>query len=372
VAIFPNIHAVFSTSQGSWIGPPGRADKTRRGAVLGLLAALLFGASAPFAKLLLAGAGPILLAGLLYAGAGIALTILTPIFRGRLERHEARLRLSDLPTLLTIASTGGIMGPVLMLVGLERVSGMTGSLLLNLEGSLTALLAVLVFREHLERRALLGSVSIFVGAATLSSGSGSTHPDLGGVLALVGACACWAIDNNLTQKLSLRSPVAVVRFKTLSSGSCLLAISAATGGLHASAPTIGWALLLGTVSYGVSVLLDMYALRSLGAAREAAFFATAPFAGALLAIPILGERPTIAQGVAGGLMLCGVVLLLRSRHDHVHDHAEIEHDHVHVHDEHHSHEHDGPVEEPHAHLHRHPRLLHEHPHVSDLHHRHDH
>ena len=345
---------------------------TRAGAFFGLSAALLFGASAPLAKALLPGAGPILLAGLLYTGAGIALTTLAPMFHGTLSKREARLRISDLPALLAIAAIGGIIGPVLMLVGLERVSGMTGSLLLNLEGPFTAILAVMVFREHLERRALLGSVLIFLGAGALANGPGPLLGPLRGTLALAGACACWAIDNNLTQRLSLRNPLAVVRFKTLASGACLLAISGAMGGFHASRPTIGQAMALGAFSYGLSVLLDVYALRVLGAAREAAFFATAPFAGAILAIPILGERPTLAHGAAGVLMLCGIAILLRSHHEHLHRHAEIEHDHVHVHDEHHAHEHETLIPEPHAHAHRHSRLVHGHPHVSDLHHRHDH
>jgi drug/metabolite transporter (DMT)-like permease len=344
----------------------------RGGAFFGLTAALLFGASAPLAKALLPGAGPILLAGLLYTGAGIALTILARFFQRSREGREARLRVSDLPTLLAIAVTGGLIGPVLMLVGLERVSGMTGSLLLNLEGPLTALLAVMVFREHLERQALLGSVLIFLGAGTLANGSGPVMGEWRGVLALAGACACWAIDNNLTQKLSLRDPVAVVRFKTLASGACLLALSGASGRFHASVSTIGWAMVLGAFSYGLSVLLDMYALRSVGAAREAAYFATAPFAGAILAVPILGERPTITHAAAGVLMFCGITVLLRSHHEHAHEHAEIEHDHVHVHDEHHAHEHDGPIQEAHAHSHRHSRMIHVHSHVSDLHHRHDH
>ncbi len=352
--------------------PMSDAGNARRGAILGLFAAFLFGASAPFAKALLPDTGPILLAGLLYAGAGVALTILTPIFRGSRPGREAALRLSDFPLLVAVAVTGGIVGPVLMLVGLERVSGMTGSLLLNVEGPLTALLAVLVFREHLERRALLGSTLIFVGAAALAAGSNAGRAELGGVLALVGACACWAIDNNLTQRLSLRSPLAVVRFKTLASAICLLTISCWTGRLHVTLPAIGWAMLLGALSYGLSVLLDMHALRLLGAAREAAFFSTAPFAGAVLAIPILGERPKLAHGVSAALMLFGLILLLRWRHDHLHRHDEVAHDHVHAHDEHHAHAHDRLAVEPHAHTHRHSRFVHRHPHVSDSHHRHDH
>ncbi|WP_437607991.1 hypothetical protein WMF20_45120 [Sorangium sp. So ce834] len=110
----------------------------------------------------------------------------------------------------------------------------------------------------------------------------------------------------------------------------------------------------------------------LGAAREAAYFATAPFLGAVLAIPLLGERPGAADLAAAGLMAAGVALLRSERHAHAHTHAPLEHDHVHTHDEHHRHAHDGAFDEPHAHPHRHEPLSHDHPHVPDLHHRHEH
>ena len=115
-------------------------------------------------------------------------------------------------------------------------------------------------------------------------------------------------------------------------------------------------------------------LLDLGAAREAGFFATAPFIGAVVAVPVLGERWDIQDATATALMMAGVALLLRGRHAHAHRHEEVEHDHSHQHEEHHDHEHDeGPVlQEPHAHVHWHLPLTHDHPHLSELHHRHDH
>jgi hypothetical protein len=132
--------------------------------------------------------------------------------------------------------------------------------------------------------------------------------------------------------------------------------------------------VVGSLSYGASVVLDAYALRYVGAAREAAYFATAPFVGVLVSWALLREALGVYDFVALGLMAAGVVFMLRERHAHVHLHESIQHEHVHVHDAHHQHEHllGEPLEEPHTHKHRHAALEHDHPHVSDLHHRHRH
>jgi drug/metabolite transporter (DMT)-like permease len=194
------------------------------------------------------------------------------------------------------------------------------------------------------------------------------------VLLLILACAAWAVDNNLTQGLAMKDPWQLVIAKTLGAGTCMLLAGVVLG---ASLPAPGvavQALGLGGLSYGVSVLLDAYALRLVGAAREAAYFATAPFAGALLSIPILGEPLRGVQVIAGGLMLFGIAILIRERHGHQHTHETLEHSHRHVHDSHHQHSHPADIdpEGPHAHPHRHAPLTHSHPHVSDLHHRHPH
>jgi len=268
--------------------------------------------------------------------------------------------------------TGGVIGPLLMLWGLGRLSGVVASLLLNLEGPFTILIAVSLFREHLGRLEAASAVLVLVGAALLGFRPGQVHIDGLGVLALAGACAVWGIDNNLTQRLSLRDPLVLARAKTLFAGTLSLIVSLALGSQFPTGKAVAAALLLGSVSYGVSVLLDAYALRLLGASREAAFFATAPFAGAALAIPLLGERPSLGDAGAGLLLAAGVAILLVARHGHQHPHEALEHEHGHSHDEHHQHVHDGPVHEPHSHPHRHPALIHDHPHVSDAHHRHRH
>jgi drug/metabolite transporter (DMT)-like permease len=349
-----------------------------KGALMGLGSAALFGLSAPMSKLLLPTSGPLLLASLLYLGGGAGLSLAGAVARLRQSEspgREASLGRKDWPLLAGIILSGGMIGPVLMLVGLERLSGVTTALLLNLEGPFTILLAVLLFGEHLGHRAALAAGFIFCGAVVLGFQAGEVHADGPGVLAVVGACLSWAVDNNLTQRLSLKDPVAVVRFKALGAGSCMLILVILTG--HALLPgpgVLAAALALGAASYGLSIVLDLYALRLLGAAREAAYFATAPFLGALVALPLLGERLSPSHLLGGAAMVLGVVLLVRERHAHPHTHESLEHEHLHVHDSHHQHEHPGmaDVTEPHSHAHRHAPLTHDHPHVSDLHHRHKH
>lgn len=351
------------------------ADQTAagraRGALYGLLAAALFGLSAPLAKLLLGSMSPQLLAGLLYLGAGVGLSgwrLLRPAV------SEAPLQRRDWPTLAAVVAAGGVAGPLLMLWGLTRVSAVTGSLLLNLEGPLTMLVAVLFFREHLGWRGWLAAALILLGAAVLRVQLGGGSSDGWGMLAIALGCLAWALDNNLTQHLSLRDPFAIVRVKTLAAGSFNVILGLVLGGRLPSPAVLGLAALLGLASYGASVVLDAYALRLVGAAREAAYFATAPFVGTLFAALFLGEQLGAADLVALLLMVAGVVCLLLERHSHLHQHEPLAHEHSHSHDAHHQHEHgpEDPPGEPHSHAHRHEALVHEHPHLSDLHHRHRH
>ncbi len=339
------------------------------GAVRGLGAALLFGLSTPVAKLLLPGSGPFLVAGLLYVGSAAGFLLL-----GGLAPHtaEARLRRADLPLLAGVTLAGGVVAPVLLMLGLSRLDGTSAALLLNLELPFTIALAVGIFGESLSTREVGGAAAILAGGVLLATGGAGGRPDVVGALGVAGATLGWAIDNNLSQRLSLRDPVAVVRVKALVAGTVNLALGFALGErLPAGGPLAG-ILVTGLFGYGVSVVLHMLAMRELGAARQGAIFASAPFAGALAAIPILGERLSAREGIAGAVMAAGVAVILRTRHGHVHTHEPLSHDHLHVHDEHHAHEHDAPVAGSHSHPHVHAPLTHDHEHTPDAHHRHEH
>ena len=350
----------------------------RWGPVLGLTAACLFGVSAPFAKLLLSEIGPLTLASLLYLGAGLGLLIAAPGAHWKGDtvagRAEAALRRGDLPLVAGAVLTGGILGPLLLMVGLERVSAVSGSLLMNLEPPLTIFLAVVWFREHLGLRQAGATALILAGASIVAARPGDLGAEWLGVAAIAGSSLSWAIDTNLSQLLSARDPVALSRIKGLAGGACLLAAALVRGERPPSLRVAGAALFLGWVCYGMSAVLFVRSLRLLGAARVAAYFATAPFLGALAAVPVLGERLTRADVGAMLIMAGGVVALMRETHDHAHAHEALEHDHAHLHDDHHRHDHPGGGDSsgPHAHPHRHVPLVHAHPHAPDLHHRHDH
>ena len=347
------------------------------GAVCGITAAVLFGISPPLTKLLLKETSPLVLAGLLYLGAGLGLSLYEAlVYRWRsFASREAPLQRSDLRYLVGIICCGGMLGPVLMLVGLQRISGVMGSLLLNLEAPLTILLALVLFREHLGFRESVGSGLIILGGVVLTIHPETVTADLLGMLALCGATFSWALDNNLTQHLSsLRDPLALTRIKTFAAGIILLLLALPFDQTWPSLGTTFTIMFLGLLSYGMSLVLDTYALRLLGAAREAAYFSTAPFIGAIAAVPLLGEQWGPRDFLAATIIVGGLILLLGAHHRHEHVHEEAEHDHVHRHGTHHVHAHpdEEAISEPHAHAHRHLTFTHDHPHVSELHHRHSH
>jgi drug/metabolite transporter (DMT)-like permease len=336
----------------------------------GLGAAVLFGVSTPFAKLLLPSSEPFMLAGLLYLGAGIGLTVIAPFRRAD---REAPLRLGDLPTLAAMVVVGGIAAPLLLLAGLARLPGGEASLLLNLEAPFTIGIAVLLFGESLSRREVVGAAAVVLGGVALASGPSEGSMHVLGALAVGGAGLAWSIDNNLSQRLSLRDPVAVTQVKTLVAGSVNVAVAMSMGNHLPAAMPLGGALATGFLGYGASIVLHLVALRHIGTARQAAYLATAPFIGAVASVPILGERLTWKEAGAGWMMAAGVTVIVRARHGHRHVHEAVLHDHAHAHDEHHTHQHgQGMPPEPHSHLHRHEPLAHDHPHRPDPHHRHRH
>ena len=334
----------------------------------GLFSAVLFGLSAPFSKLLLPHAGPLSLAGLLYIGGGVAFLFV------KRSKAEAPLSRADVPVLVGAVLAGAALAPPLMLWGLTKVSGLTGSLLLNLEAPFTMALAVAVFGEHLSlREGLAAALIVFGGAVVGAHGSsGGLEGSLLGALAIALACLCWAIDNNLNARLSMKDPVQLLRIKMLCAGGLNLGAAALFGQGLAGPKVAGQALLLGSLSYGVSFLLYTRAQRMIGAARQGALFAVAPFAGAALAIPLLHDVASPSDVIGAAVMAAGVLLLARARHVHAHTHGALDHEHLHVHDAHHQHAHAGPVVEPHSHPHHHDALTHEHPHASDAHHKHRH
>jgi drug/metabolite transporter (DMT)-like permease len=354
------------------VQPSPHTTPRRTGVGKALVAAVLFGASAPFAKLLLRDASPQLLAGLLYLGSGTGLAIVWLLRRN--APREAQLDRHDAPWLAGAIAFGGVLGPLLLMAGLALTPASSASLLLNLEGVFTALLAWFVFRENVDRRIALGMAVIVAGGVVLSWGGRVELGTLAGPLLVAGATLCWAIDNNLTQKVSAGDPVQIAMLKGLVAGAVNTTIALVLGATLPAMPRVAGALVLGFLSYGVSLVFFVLALRSLGSARTGAYFSCAPFVGAALSLAVFRERPSVAFIAGAALMGLGVWLHVTEHHEHEHHHEAMDHEHLHVHDEHHQHEHspDDPPGEPHSHPHHHEPMVHTHAHYPDIHHRHGH
>jgi drug/metabolite transporter (DMT)-like permease len=341
-----------------------------RGVGAALAAAVLFGAGTPLAKLLLAHAGPWLLAGVLYLGSGIGLWL----WRLAVRAPAVRLARTELGWLAGAVVAGGMVGPFLLMTGLAGMPAADASLLLNAEGVLTALIAWFAFKENFDRRIALGMLAIVIGAVILSWPGEAHAGALWPSLAVLGACLAWALDNNFTRKVSVTDASFIAMTKGLFAGATNLSLAVATGSSWPSTAVLVGAGLLGFMSYGTSLVLFVIALRYLGTARTGAYFSVAPFFGAVLAIGLLGEPLTLQLALAGASMALGIWLHLTERHGHWHTHEPLEHSHEHEHDEHHQHVHTdgagGAVR--HAHWHRHEPLQHAHEHYPDIHHRHPH
>ena len=353
----------------------------RHGQLAGLAAAVLFGCSGPMISTLASTGSALSIAGLLYAGATLALLAVRTVRGTGAETPIAR---QDWPALAALTVLGGMVGPVALVLGLARLPATASSLLLNLEAVFTLVIAVLIGREHLGFRGGVSALLTIAGAVVLTDGSLSGANAIGA--ALIGlATLAWGIDNNISQRLSLRDPIQVAICKAAGASLPMLLLAWLLG--HPFPPLVLCLALLGigALGYGISIWLDLLALRDLGAAREAVLFSTAPFVGAVFAVVVLRERFSLPLLSAAGLMGVGVLLLLREEHSHWHHHQALRHAHRHRHDPrvgdlHHVHDHglhelegidpDRPYW--HAHEHSHPPTAHAHPHVSDVHHRHPH
>jgi drug/metabolite transporter (DMT)-like permease len=344
-----------------------------RGIALALASAALFGASTPLAKALIGAVDPLWLAGLLYAGSGLGLTLVLLLRSARRKIGALALPRADLPWLAGAIVSGGIIAPVLFTLGLRQASGAAASLLGNLENVMTVTLAWLVFREHRSARVVIGMAAI-VGSCVVLTWQRTAGTTATGGFLIALACFGWALDNNLTRKVAANDATLIAAIKGCVGGAVNLTLAAF---LADRLPTANAALaagVLGFFGYGISLVLFVLALRELGAARTGAYFATAPFIGVATAFGFLGERPDAAFFIAFPLMALGVWLHVTERHSHIHVHERMIHDHPHRHDAHHRHEHAFPWDgtEPHRHEHVHEPLVHSHRHFPDLHHRHEH
>jgi drug/metabolite transporter (DMT)-like permease len=339
-----------------------------------LAAAALFGASTPAAKALGADVHPFALAGLLYAGSGLGLGAWVLARRAAGRSVPLGIAAADLPWLAGAVLAGGVAAPAMLMFGLASTQATVASLLLNLESVFTALIAWFVFRENFDRRIAAGMALITAGGVLLAFQPGAFDRLDGAALLVAAACLCWAVDNNLTRKISAGDAITIAAIKGCVAGATNLALAVAAGAALPPLLVAAGAIGVGFAGYGLSLVLFVIALRELGAARTGAYFSTAPFVGVTLAIGVLGEPAGALFWSAAALMALGVWLHVSERHQHTHAHEPLDHAHRHTHDAHHAHGHDFDWDgsEPHSHPHRHQPLTHSHPHFPDIHHRHGH
>ena len=342
-----------------------------------LTAALLFGLSTPMNKLLLDTIEPLVLSGFLYLGSGLGMLSYRLIKEKSLyTRTEAQLQSGEIPQLITAIITGGILAPLVLLYSIRVTPASTASLLLSIEGIATTLLAGIWFGEYIGKRVWLAIAMVTLATMLLSvqwnQGWGFTI----GAFGVIAACFMWGLDNNLTRNLSARDPLLLVIVKGCGAGGFSLLLARFFNLTFPSVQIILIAMVIGVLSYGLSIVFFILSLRSLGSSRTTALYSIAPFAGSFLSFLILGERPQQVFFLSFPLVLIATLILLTEIHSHLHLHQAYSHDHRHSHqDGHHNHNHPDLFREKnfvHSHLHDHEELEHNHEHLPDIHHRHQH
>ncbi len=350
-----------------------KVNKATSAILMALLAAVLYGISSPFSKLLLEQIPPTLMASLLYLGAGTGMLVVNLVRKfGQNKTAEAKMSRQELPYIIGMIVLD-IMAPVLLMFGLTMTTAANAALLNNFEIAATALIALFLFREAIGRRMWIAIILITISSIILSVEDISSLTFSVGSLFVIGACICWGLENNCTRMLSMKDPLQIVVIKGFGSGMGALIISRMLAESAAPIVYIILALLLGFVAYGLSIYFYISAQRELGAARTSAYYAAAPFIGVLISRLVLQEQLPLSFMAALVIMLAGACVAISEDHRHVHRHQELAHDHKHVHDDlHHNHTHSMAVSVAHSHPHTHEEMQHEHGHTPDIHHRHIH
>lgn len=348
-------------------------QKQHTAVLYAVMAAVFYGISSPFSKLLLINLSPAFMAALLYLGAGLAMLAVKAVSKvTKTGVKEARITKKELPYVIGMIILD-IAAPIFLMLGLTTASAAAVSLLNNFEIVATAVIALVIFKEAIGKRLWAAIALITVSSILLSVESFSSMTFSAGALFALLACICWGLENNCTRMLSLKDPVEIVIIKGFGSGLGALIIAFAVAGISFNPFYILMALILGGVAYGLSIYCYIFAQRELGAARTSAYYAAAPFVGVILSFLIFGQALTISFAAALILMLLGAWFAVFEKHSHAHVHTALEHEHRHNHaDGHHNHIHSPAVKGEHSHGHTHENLKHSHAHTPDLHHTHNH
>jgi drug/metabolite transporter (DMT)-like permease len=348
----------------------------RRPVLAVITAATLYGVGLPLTKALLKDISPVAMAGLLYCGAFLGVGsyyALVHLARDVPKDASTSLSRPDLPWLAGSVLTGGFLAPILLMVGMNLSSGFSTSLLSNLEGVATAIIAVLAFHESTGKRLWLALGCVTSGAVLLSWNGGAGRFEAAGPVLIVLSMVCWGFDNNFTRQIATKDPLQIALVKSLVAGTVPMLIILGIGGRIPLDITLVYALVVGAFGYGASLVFFIIALKGIGASRTGALFGLAPFVGAVVSVLVLHDWLGWIMLPAAALMALGAWLIVAETHRHEHIHEPMEHAHAHAHDDgHHGHPHDEKVSGPHVHDHVHAGITHDHDHYPDDHHRHGH
>lgn len=339
--------------------------------IAGLFSGLLFGIATPFSKLLLVNFNSFQLAGLLYIGAGIAMV---PAIIKKGNQIKLLFRKNNLIRTLGIILFGGILGPLLLLIGLRAANAASVSIWLNLELVATAILGVLIFKDNLDKFTWIGVLLTVCAGVITSLGAGVSG--LTSALLITAACFCWGIDNHLTALTDGATPQAVTFVKGIIAGLVNLTIGISISSTPVMINSIFAALAIGAFSYGLSIVLYVISAQNIGATRGQILFSTAPLWGVVLSYVFFQDAFHWTHVIAILFLIIAIIVININSHKHIHQHEMLEHIHYHKHDDgHHDHIHEDEsknIDKGHSHLHIHSPIIHEHPHYPDLHHRHKH
>ena len=326
-----------------------------------ILAAVFYAVNVPVSKVLLREVGPTTMAALLYLGAGVGIGMLSLFSRNSREKSEP-LSKKDLPYVIGMIVLD-IAAPIFLMLGISYGSSANASLLGNFEIVATTLIALFIFREAVSKRLWAAIALITLSSILLSfEGTDSFRFSYGSLFVLL-ATVCWGVENNCTRNIASKSTYEIVVLKGIFSGlgSLLIAFT-----MRESMPGTGYAvvaLLLGFVSYGLSIFLYVRAQRVLGAAKTSAYYAVAPFVGAFLSFVFLKEQlswkylTALAVMIAGSALVVVDTLIRQHAHQHIHTFTHTHDGSTHTHTVVHTHEHNHYVtDSKHGHHHSNKEL----------------
>lgn len=334
-------------------------------------AAALYAINVPFSKMLLGYVEPTMMAAFLYLGAGVGLFIYDAVSKGMGKSITAEpLTRKELPYTIAMVVLD-IIAPILLMLGIKSSNAASVSLINNFEIVATSIIALLIFKEVISKKLWIAIALVTAASIILSfEGTGAFEFNTGSLLVL-GACLCWGFENNCTKMISNKSSAQIVVIKGTFSGLGSLIVALVIGESLPAFPWVACALLLGFVSYGLSIHFYIMAQKDLGAAKTSAYYSIAPFLGVAFGMLILGERPGIQFYVALVVMIISTYFMIKDTielqhthehshvHTHEHRHGDVVHVHEHVHTHTHTHVHGEDSEN---HEHRHKEMVHEHAH----------